>query len=217
MAQMMQKQRPDSVKPSQGVVEALESLVDILLAQIKEAPVSPEDLLARLNSDQPGCLAAVTGYMRRVGFLDGNELNRAALYCVLKIDLATGVGKRVSLAMQGEGLALYYFPGYTLETPLHQFLMQELTEQPLMQINIKHGKRRVVHARKNSVDQLVRSLSEAKQKYQSTTRNRLGVNVRRITIGEFLNLPGVIIERAPEIYQMLTRYGFSQGTGRVKL
>lgn len=204
---------PGSIKPENEVRDALELLVDFLLTQIRTAPVSPDGLIARVNASPPEYLAAVKGHMRRAGFLDGNELSRSALYHILKIDVETGVGTRVLLTERAGGLALHYFPGYTLKTPLRQFLMQELTDYPRIRIDITGGRTRVVRPRRDRVGQLERSIYDAKQRYQRITRLRVDVSARRLTIGEFLTLPPDVVERCPMIYEMLTRYGFSQGTG----
>lgn len=204
---------PDSIKPPSDASEALDLLVDSLLTQIREAPVSVDDLLARINANPPEHLAAVTDYMRGVGFLDGNQLNHPALYHLLKIDLRTGLGTRVLLTERGGRFVLHYFPGYASETPLKQFLMQELTSYPIIQINVKGSKRRVIHARENRVGQMLRLLYEVRWGYERTHRTKLDVRTRQLTIGEFLKLPTDVVERCPEIYQMLDRYGFSQETG----
>lgn len=203
-------------KPSKDVLFARDSLEDILLAEVKKTPMTPANLLQLVSTRAGIELGVVTAYLHSTGFISASSPGIQIVYHVLGINWETGVGKKVMLTGVGAETVVKYFPGYTPDTLLREFLMQELVDYPRTLITFKQGRRRVTHPRSNYANNMIRSVYDAILRYQHTQRTRLGISTRTLTIGDFLGLPQEVIKNNEEVYRLVEPYGFSSGRNLAK-
>lgn len=210
MAQMMEFEsmafQPDSVKPPSAILDAWTNLEDIILREIREEPATATEVLARITSQASAELQQVTDYLRSNSFVKSSVPGVPVLFYILRINPLTGRGERASLGKGGKKAVLKYFPGYTLETPMIQFLMQELPN-PLTKVD-KAG--RTLDSRRINADIIMRSFTTAIKRYERANTKKLGVNVRDMTVGRFFSLPQDVIRYFPNVYQLLRRYEFTR-------
>ncbi|MBI2141047.1 hypothetical protein HYU16_01345 [Candidatus Woesearchaeota archaeon] len=199
----------DPIKPPDEVLEANDSLEDLLTHELKtNGPKTPENLLKLARNSAVDNLTIVSEYLRNTGFTPRRPagIPVAVVLYALGISYRTGVGRRTRLTNVLGERVVEHFPGFSRDMPLLDYLRADLTEYPRRQTVRVSGRPRVIFPRETRAIDLYRDVIASIR--GSEPRRSGGIRMEQLTIGSFLELPLAIIETNRQIYDMLGPYGF---------